>query len=408
MVTFDSVPPDTPVIAAVPALVFRNVQTVVPFALQTFALVVYVIIMVSASHVHPRGVNAMLMIVVLCMLIASLLRRIAPYMFVEVGHHRYERVSSTVTRLLPNTSESWVVMQTLAVVAVGHPLYLHLFTHYSEKGNLYALAMFGLPNTSGGLVFALGLGILIYVGLLAVVFGVLLLPAMGYNPFHVREPEDRMRAWIQLSSWFPLALLLLILFCAGRLLPCDGTHADYTATSPPYTCGSGAHWFAGVFAWLLIAASFVGFDVGIGFLRLLDGKNVLYYALEPRLDGLFCELLAWALKVTAVATGLLTSLASYVITAVTFLGLFAFALRCHTATAESLEAILRWTMAVVVVTCVMSCLMTIGFIPAMMQGLLILLVWLLSVGCVVVLYHRRFGWKLFGSGDCVTADIIIL
>ncbi|AYU84098.1 hypothetical protein conserved [Leishmania donovani] len=408
MMSFDSVPPDTATITAVPASAFRYVQTVAPSVLHVFALVVYVIIMICAGHVHPRVVNTTLTVAMLCVLMASLLRRIAPFVFIEVGHYRYERVSATVTRLLPNTYQSWFAVQTLVVVAVGHPLCLYLFTHYTAKGNLYAFAMFGLPGTLMGPLFALCLGILICAGLLGVLVGVVFLPAKGYNPFHVRAPGDRVRTWICLSSWFPLTLLLMVLFCVGRLLPCDGTHTSDTATSPPYTCGSGAQWFAGMFAWLLTAVSFVSLDVGIGFLRLLGGKDVPYYALEPRLDGLFCELLVWALKVTAVATVLLASVALYIITAALFLGLLVFTLRRHTATSEALEGIIRWTMTVVLVTCVMSCFMSIGSIPALVQGLLILLAWLISVGCAVALYHRRFGWELFGSGSGITADLIVV
>lgn len=408
MTSFDSVPPDTAAITPVTASVFRYVQTVAPSALHVFALVVYVIIMICASHVHPRVVNTTLTVVMLCVLMASLLRRIAPFVFVEVGHYRYERVSTTVTRLLPNTHQSWFAVQTLAVVAVGHPLCLYLFTHYTAKGNLYAFAIFGLPGTLMGPLLALCVGILIFAGLLGVLLGVVLLPAKGYNPFHVHAAGDRARRWIRLSSWFPLTLLLMVLFCVGRLLPCDGTHANYTATSLPYTCGSGAQWFAGIFSWVLIAVSFVSLDVGIGYLRLLGGKDVPYYALETRLDGLFCELLVWTVKVTAVTTVLLASVALYVITVALFLGLFVFALRQHTATSEALEEVIRWTMAVVVVTCVMSCLMSIGSIPALVQGLLILLAWLISVGCAVALYHRRFGWELFGSGSGITADLIVV
>ncbi|KAG5464516.1 hypothetical protein LSCM1_00706 [Leishmania martiniquensis] len=406
--TFDGVPPDKPVIAAVRAPVFRYVQSVAPLVLQVFAFVVYVVIMLCANRVHPRAVNAILAVVVLCVLIASLLRRIAPFVFIEVGHYRHERVSATVTRLLPTTFQSWIAVQTLAVVAIGHPLYLLIFTHYTAKGNLYAFAMLGLPGTLGGPVFALCLGILICAAVLGALYGVVLLPAKGYNPFYVRAPENRLSRWIRLSSWFPLILLLMVLFCAGRLLPCDGTHASYTATSPPYTCGSGAHWLAGVVAWLFIAASFVGLDVGIGFLRLLGGEDVPYYALEPRVDGFFCELLVWALKVSALATTLLSSVALHAITAALFLGLFVFAWRWRTATAETLEGISRCAMAVVVATCVMSCFMSIGSIPSAVQGLLIWVTWLLSVAGAAALYHRRFDWVIFGSGSGVTADLIVL
>ncbi|KAG5489835.1 hypothetical protein GH5_00718 [Leishmania sp. Ghana 2012 LV757] len=406
--TFDGVPSDKPVIAAVPAPVFRCVQSVAPLVLNAFAYVVYVAIMLCASRLHPRAINVTLAVVILCTLLASLLRRIAPFVLIEVGHYRYERVSSTVTRLLPNTCQSCIAMQTLAVVVVGHPLYLLLFTHYTAKGNLYAFAMLGLPGTLGGPLFALCIGILICVGLLGLLYGAVLLPAKGYNPFHVRAPEDRVPRWIRLSSWFPLTVLLMVLFCAGRLLPCDGTHASYTATSPPYTCGSGAHRFAGIVAWLFIAVSFVGLDVGIGFLRLLGGEDVPYYALEPRLDALFCEMLVWALKVSALGTVLLASVPLYAMTALLFLGLFAFAWRRRTATAEVLEEIIRCAMAIVMATCVMSCFMSISSIPAVVQGLLILLVWLLSVAGAVAFYHRRFGWVVFGSGSGVTADLIIV
>ncbi|GET93771.1 hypothetical protein, conserved [Leishmania tarentolae] len=408
MVSFDSVPPDRAVITAVPASVFRYVQTVAPSALYVFALVVYVMSMIFASHVHSRIIHAILMVVMLCVLMASLLKRIAPFVFIEVGHYRYERVSMTITRLLPVTYESCIAVQTLAVVAVGHPLCLYIFTHYTANGNLYAFAMFGLAGSLAGPLFSLCVGILICVGLLGALFAMVHLPDKGYEKLHIHIPEDRVRTWIQLSSWFPLTLLLMVLFCVVRLLPCDGAHESYTATSPPYTCGSGAHWFGSIFAWLLIALSFASLDVSIGFLRLLGDKDVLYYALDARLDGLFCELLVWVLKATVAATVVLAPVTVYAITAALFLGLFAFASHRHTATSEVLEEIIRWAMSVVMVTCAVSCLVSLGSISALAQGLLILLGWLLSVGYGVVLYHRRFGWELFGNGSGITADLIVV
>ncbi|KAK7202298.1 hypothetical protein NESM_000301700 [Novymonas esmeraldas] len=407
MVTFDSVPPDAAAVVALPATAFRCVQTLVPLVLNAVAFVVYIVGMLCASHAHPRAVNAAVTAVLLCVLAASLLRRVTPFACVEVGHYRYERVSAIVTRLLPNTRQSWIVMQTLGVVAVVLPLCLYLFTHHTAAGNLYAVAMFGLPSSLGGPLLGIFVGLLLCAALMGLLFALVFFPAKGYNPLHVHAAEDRVRTWIRLSSWLPLTVLLLVLFSAVRLLPCDGTRADYTAESPPYTCGSGAHWFAGLLAWLLITASFVCLDIGIAYLRLLGGQAVTYYALEPRVDGLFCELLVWTLKATAVLPAVLPAGAVYIVAAVLFGGLLAFAWLRRTTTAEVLEEAIRWSIAVVVLTCVMGAFMRIGSIPAVVQGLLVLLVWGLSVGGGITMYYRRFGWQLFGSGRDVTADLIV-
>ncbi|KAG5490833.1 hypothetical protein JKF63_00955 [Porcisia hertigi] len=408
MITFDSVPHDTPVIAAVSAEVFRYVQTVAPLALEVLAFSVYVVAMLYASHVHPHTVNITLTVVVLLVLMANLLRRIAPFMFIEVGHYRYERVSTTVTRLLPNTFQSWMLVQTLAVVAIGHPLCLYIFTYYTVKGTPYAFAMLNLPDTLGGTVLLMCVGILICLGLAGLLFGLLLLPPKRYNPFHVSSPEDRLHVWLHLSSWLPLSLMLIVLLCASRLLSCDETPASFTETPSARTCGSGTHWRGSIVAWLLIAMSFLSLDAGITSLRLLGGRAVVYYSLEPRIDSLFGEFLMWALKVTAMATALLTSGVVYAITTVLFLILGAFSWRRHVATAETLEEIMRSAMVVVVVTCTMLCFVSIGTIPAVVQGILILLAWLLSIAGAITHYYRRFGYELFSSGRNVTADIIVL
>lgn len=408
MVTYDSVAPDGPIVSAAAARVVRYAQAVAPLALHAVAVLLYVIMMLCASSAPPRTADTLLMLVMLCVLVASLLRHVTPFLLAAIGHYRYERVSSTFTQLLANTRQSWMIVQTLAVLAGGLPLFLYLFTHYTAKGNLYAVAMFGLPASLGGPVLSICIGLLFCIALAGLLYGLVLLPLKGHNPLYARAPEDRLRTWIRACAWLPLVLLLLILFNATRLLPCDGTRAAYSATEPPYTCGRGAHWFAGLLAWLLLGLCFTALESAVDFVRRLGGQAVTYYALEPRLDGLFCELLVWSLKVTVVSAALFAPLATYVITGCLFLCLFAFTWRWHTATAEVLEELIRWTTAVIVMTCIMSCFMCIGTIPAAVQGCLILLVWALSMAAAVALYYRRFGWVLLGTGRDVTADLIIV
>ncbi|KAL7707256.1 hypothetical protein N2W54_001497 [Lotmaria passim] len=410
MTTFDSVPPDTAVLVAVPARVFRYVQTWAPFALHGLALFFYfVFLLVSHDGQHVHSAKALMLLCVLFVLLASFLRRLSPYLISEVGSFRYDRVSSVVTRLLPNTRQSWIIVMTLAALTAGLPLYLYLFTHFTSDNVVVGFAAFGLPHGLGGPLVALCVGLLLCGVVMGVLYGLVLLPLGGRNPFYVAEAQNRVRVWIRLVSWFPLTLLLLALFVCSRLLLCDGPLGRYGALpSANQTCGTGMHFLATVFAWLIISAAYVGLDVGLAYVRLLVGGPVSYYALDPRIDGFFCELLVWTLKATVAMVTFVDPIAADLIVALLFFGLFAFTLFRCTSTVEVLEELMRWSMLIVAATTALSLCLTSRRIPKVASGLAVLLCWLGAVAGTAVLHTRRFGWELFGSGREVTADIIIL
>jgi hypothetical protein len=410
MTTFDSVAADTAVIVAVPAPIFRYVQTWAPFALHGLTTLFYIIIFTKYhGNERARSTKVLMLFCMLFVLLASFLRRLSPHLISEIGSYRYGRVSSVVTRLLPNTRQSWIVVMTLAALTAGLPLYLYLFTHFTHDKNVYAFAMFGLSKSLGSSFVAFCVGLLLCGAVMGILYGLVLLPLGGRNPIHVAEPENRVRVWIRLVSWFPLTLLLLVLFVFSRLLLCNGQLGRYGWTrSSTGTCGSGMRFLAGLFAWLAISVSYVGLDVGLGYVRFLGDGTVGYYALEPRLDDLFSELLVWTLKVTVAMVTFVDPIAADLTAALLFFGLFTFACLHHTSTVEALEVLIRFSVLIVAITCLISLCLTSRAIPAVVPGLVLLLCWLAAVAGALILYVRRFGRELFGNGRDVTADIIIL
>ncbi|KPI89361.1 hypothetical protein ABL78_1487 [Leptomonas seymouri] len=409
MTTFDSVTPDAAVIAPVSANVFRCVQTWAPFALQGMAVLFYAITLcISYSKHREHAAKVLLLFCFFFVLIASFLRRLSPYLISEIGSYRYNRVSSVVTHLLPNTRQSWIVVMTLVVVAMVLPLCIYLFTHYTHKKYVYGFAIFGLPRSLGSITLAICIGLL----LCGAVMGALLVPVLfsfgGRNPFYVVGQPSRVRMWIRLVSWFPLTLLLLVLFVSSRALLCNGPLGRFSLSDTSDVCGSRRHLVGGVCAWTFIAAAYICLDVGLEYVRFLGGGPIVYYALEPRLDGLFCELLVWTLKVTVAMVTLVDPIAADLAIALLFSGLFAFSCLHHTSTVEVLEEVIRWSVLIVALTSAVSLCLTSLRIPAVVQGIGVLLCWLGAVGSAVACYMRRFGWELFGSGREVTADIIIL
>lgn len=410
MTTFDSVPPDAPRVRVVSAKTFRLGQSWLPFLLNLFAIIAYFVAFLTSRSLKGRHLARMCIdAAFLCMLRASFARRVFPFLFAETGSYRYRRVGSVVTRLLPNTRQSWIVVMTLAALVVGLPLYMYLFTHFTVAGrNVYGFAMFGLSGSRGSVVLAFCIGLLLCVAVMAVTFALVSLPLGGCNPLHVAEPADRVRVWIRYVSWFPLTLILLMLFVFSRLVLCGGPTGRYAEYGQPESCGTGMHFVAGIFGWCMTAAAYICLDIGQEYVRLLGGGTVAYYALEPRLDAFFSELLVWTLKATAAMVTFVDPIGADVVAAVLFGLLFAFTFVSRTSTVEALEELMRWAMLVVAVTSAVSACLTSRRIPAAVPGLVILLCWVAAVAGATAMYVRRFGRELFGSGREVTADIIIV
>ncbi|KPA81861.1 hypothetical protein ABB37_04115 [Leptomonas pyrrhocoris] len=409
MVTFDSVSPDTAVVTPVPAKVFRYVQTWLPFALQGLAVLLYAVILcINDNTRHAHAAKLLLLFCFLLVLLASFLRRLSPFLFSEIGCYRYDRVSGVVTRLLPNTRQSWIAVMTLAVVTMGLPLYMYLFTHYTCEKYVYGFAMFSLSRSPWSIFFAAPIGLLLCGAVMCICGALVMLPLGGRNALYVAEWQNRLRVWIRLVSWLPLTLLLLTLFLCGRALQCNGPLGRFGLSADSAACRTGLSLLGGCVVWLFIAVAYIGLDVGLGYVRFLGGGPIGYYALEPRVDGLFCELLVWTLKVTAAMVTLVDPIAADLAVAVLFSGLFAFACFRHTATVEVLEELIRCSVLTVAVTCVVSLCVTSQRIPAVVTGLVVLLCWVGTVGAATAFYLRRFGWAFFGSGREVTADIIVL
>lgn len=391
---FDGVLPDKAEVSTLSPKQAQVVQSYIPWVLNISSLGLFLSLLLGA--VQEQYINTVVVGILICSLIASLLRGIEPMLFTECGHFTFCRTTAKTVRLVPPLIRTNMMIGICVSNAIMMPLCLFLFPQLNAPNT---------PDTS----LLLRLSRLPCIAQMLSFAAILVCSMWIFSTLLVGPHCPVYSTWMKrnglATALVPGFIVPFLLFWSMVVLPCSERRWLHT---PDTTCRSGAYRLHAVISFAVFYLVGYFMDICAARLRLLSDVDVVFYALEPRLDGLFIELWLFTTKVAAVLVTFLSPSLAYSIVGLFYAGLLLFLLRRYASTV----AVLQWFIQCLTILSLMSCIVLLSLslsgASPLVQGLVLLIAWAVVCGCLVGLHFYQFKWNIFG-GDCDLAmDIILL